>query len=126
MAVGVVLLGTVAGCAQQQTGSAEAVGGPDGSAEPSAATSAPSASPTESGEGDDGRTVIRDLPLPISIEVPDGWREIDPERAGLPNVALLLQYEPMKADDDEHIPNVNVLGHLADAETSLEDVADAR
>ena len=62
------------------------------------------------------------LPVPLSIELPEGWQSAPPEEVGAPHAAFVALH--MASRGQGFMPNITVTGHTLDGPSSLHGLAE--
>ncbi|MET9969686.1 hypothetical protein ABZZ80_28110 [Streptomyces sp. NPDC006356] len=62
------------------------------------------------------------LPVPLSIELPEGWQSAPPEEVGAPQAAFVALH--MASRGQGFMPNITVTGHTLDGSASLHSLAE--
>ncbi|MCF1596910.1 hypothetical protein [Streptomyces muensis] len=62
------------------------------------------------------------LPVPLSIELPEGWQSAPPEEVGAPQAAFVALH--MASRGQGFMPNITVTGHTLDGSASLHGLAE--
>ncbi|MFF7160696.1 hypothetical protein ACFZBP_04750 [Streptomyces sp. NPDC008086] len=62
------------------------------------------------------------LPVPLEIELPQGWQSAPPEEVGAPHAAFVALH--MASRGQGFVPNITVTGHRLDGSSSLHGLAE--
>lgn len=62
------------------------------------------------------------LPVPIEFSLPEGWRSVDPDEIGTPEVAFVALHPG--AGGGGFTPNITIAGDLRDADVPLSRIAE--